>query len=235
MPTPAAGSELSSASDHDPSGYPRPMPPAGRETQAVTLQRQPAPHGGCGPRRCSRSVRASRARRCAAAPCSRSRSASRCCSSSASTARPRARSGPAPCSPASRDWTRRPRPRAAWQAAAAPADRRSPPRLGILSSQSAVAAVAGDGPARRRRRLLLRRLAAPRDRRPLGGAGAAGRPGPAARPRRRRCRRCSYATVGGLAQAAFVAAASGSSAIARPRTRRAAGARATRCERSAPT
>ena len=74
MPTPAAGSELSAAMTTAPqvtlSASAAAAGPSGLFNAAGTAR-------GCAPRRCSRSARPSPGRRCAAAPCSRSRSASR--------------------------------------------------------------------------------------------------------------------------------------------------------------
>ena len=219
MPTPAAGSELIAAITTGPQVTLSAL--SARPPSSTPVQRLRAWRGSCAPRRCSRSARPGPARRCAAAPWSRSRSASAWRSSSASTRRPRARSRPAPCWPASPASTprpgrappgrRRPRRRSAWpRCSASSAARPRPPRC---SRWACSAPLAG---------YCFAVLAAAGDRRPLGGALAGHRPGLLPRPLRRRLgaalRHRRRPPAGCL-----VAGRSGSSSTAPPRTRRAAG------------
>ena len=173
MPTPAAGSELRTAMTTDlrlPSARCRP----GSARAALQRLRRGArlrasPLFAIGPSR----ARAGAAARLPGRGPDRARARRRV---RLRHRRPRGRSRPAPWSPASRHGRAR-RPRAAWQAAAAPLIGIAA-ALGILSSQVGAARGPGDGPARRGRRLLLLGLAAAGDPRPLGDAGAADRPGP---------------------------------------------------------
>ena len=104
--------------DHDPSGYLGRHPAPRIDSAATQAERSTTPlfnaAGSGPPPACLAAARLRperrRARRCAAAPWSRSRSARRCCSSWGRAPRARGRSRPARSSSASRDSTHPPRP-----------------------------------------------------------------------------------------------------------------------------